>query len=55
MAADPIETDRLNVYEAWESDEAIETCRSVGPGPELMSDTMRDRVSRHQVSSSGPA
>ncbi len=55
VAADPIETDRVNVYEEWESDAALEAFRGAGPDSALMSDIVRARVSRHRVSASGPA
>jgi quinol monooxygenase YgiN len=55
VAADPIEPDRVNVYEQWESEAQLEAFRGEGPGPDLMSDTVSADVSRHQISSSGPA
>ena len=35
VAADPIEPDRVNVYEEWDSDKQLEAFRGAGPGPEL--------------------
>ena len=55
VAADPIEPDRVNVYEEWESQEALLTFRGNGPGQDLSSSIVRADVSRHVVSSSGPA
>jgi quinol monooxygenase YgiN len=55
VAADPIEPDRINVYEQWESEAQLEAFRGEGPGPDLMSDIVSADVSRHQISSSGPA
>jgi len=55
VAADPIEPDRINVYEQWESDAQLEAFRGDGPGGDLTSDIVKADVSRHQVSSSGPA
>jgi len=55
VAADPIEPDRVNVYEQWESEAQLEAFRGEGPGPDLMSDIVSADVSRHQISSSGPA
>jgi quinol monooxygenase YgiN len=55
VAADPIEADRVNVYEQWESEAQLEAFRGDGPGGELTSDVVKADVSRHQVSSSGPA
>ena len=55
VAADPIEPDRVNVYEEWESEEALLTFRGDGPDQDLSSSIVRAEVSRHVVSSSGPA
>jgi quinol monooxygenase YgiN len=55
VAADPIEADRVNVYEEWESDATLEAFRGAGPDTALMSDVVRGSVSRHRVSASGPA
>ena len=55
VAADPIEPDRVNVYEQWESEAQLEAFRGEGPGPDLLSDIVSADVSRHQISSSGPA
>ena len=55
VAADPIDPERVNVYEQWETDADIEAFRGDGPGPQLTSDILRAEVSRHRVSSSGPA
>ena len=54
VAADPIEPDRVNVYEEWESEEALLTFRGAGPGDDLTSSIVRADVSRHVVASSGP-
>jgi quinol monooxygenase YgiN len=55
VAADPIEPDRVNVYEEWESEEALLTFRGGGPDQDLSSSIVRADVSRHLISSSGPA
>jgi quinol monooxygenase YgiN len=55
VAADPIEPDRVNVYEEWESESELEAFRGAGPGPELAQVIERAEVSRHRVASSGPA
>jgi quinol monooxygenase YgiN len=35
QAADPVDPDRINVYERWESDESLLAFRSqAGPGPD---------------------
>ena len=55
VAADPIEGDRVNVYEEWDSDGQLEAFRGAGPEPELMQVIERAEVHRHRVASSGPA
>lgn len=55
VAADPIEADRVNVYEQWETEADLEAFRGAGPGADLSSDIVRADVARHHVSSSGPA
>jgi len=54
VSADPIEPDRVNVYEEWESEEALLTFRGDGPGEDLSSSIVRTDVARHVVASSGP-
>jgi quinol monooxygenase YgiN len=55
VAADPIESDRVNVYEEWESEEALLRFRGDGPGEDLSSSIVRAKVARHIVASTGPA
>ncbi len=55
VAADPIEADRVNVYEEWESEGELEAFRGEGPGPDLSADILSAEVSSHHVSSTGPA
>ena len=55
VAADPIEAERVNVYEEWESEEALRAFRGEGPGQDLSSTIVRAQVSKHLVSSSEPA
>ena len=55
VAADPIEPDRVNVYEQWESEEALLRFRGDGPGEDLSSSIVRAKVARHIVASTGPA
>jgi quinol monooxygenase YgiN len=55
VAADPLEPDRVNVYEEWESEEALLAFRGEGPDEDLSSSIVRADVSQHVVSSSGPA
>jgi quinol monooxygenase YgiN len=54
VAADPIEPDRVNVYEHWGSEAALTGFRGEGPSAALTSEILRADVQRHHVSSSGP-
>lgn len=49
VAADPIEADRVNVYEEWDSKEALKLFRGAGPGEDLSSYIVRASVSEHTV------
>ncbi|NJN63526.1 MAG: antibiotic biosynthesis monooxygenase [Acidobacteria bacterium] len=55
VAADPLDSDRVNVYEEWESEEQLLAFRGEGPGDDVMSTIVRADVRRHEISSSGPA
>jgi quinol monooxygenase YgiN len=55
VAADPLDPDRANVYEEWESEAALLAFRGDGPGPALGSLIAGAQVRRHVVASSGPA
>lgn len=54
VAADPIEPNRVNVYEEWDSEEALLSFRGSGPDVDQSSSIVRAKVMRHVVSSSGP-
>jgi quinol monooxygenase YgiN len=55
VAADPIEPNRVNIYEVWDSESELEAFRGAGPGPELSQVIARAEVSRYRVAASGPA
>ncbi len=55
VAADPLEPDRVNVYEEWESEVALLAFRGDGPGEDLSAAIVRAEVARHVIASSGPA
>jgi quinol monooxygenase YgiN len=55
VAADPLEPDRVNVYEEWETEEALVRFRGDGPGKDLSTSIVRAKVARHVVASTGPA
>ncbi len=49
VAADPLEPNRVNVYEAWATETALERFRGDGPGDELLALIERADVSTHRV------
>lgn len=51
VAADPIEPDRVNVYEEWESQEALTRFRGDGPGEDLSAYIVRAQVAERTVPS----
>ncbi len=49
VAADPLETDRVNVYEEWASASALEGFRGAGPGDDLSSYIVKADVTERSV------
>lgn len=54
VAPDPLEPDRVNVYEEWESEEALLSFRGEGPDESLGAQILDARVQRHEIACSGP-
>lgn len=52
LSADPIEPDRINVYEQWESVGAVEAFRGSGPSSEQAADIRDAAVFQHEVAAS---
>jgi quinol monooxygenase YgiN len=52
LAADPIEPDRINVFEHWQSVDAVEAFRGSGPSGEQTAAIRRAAVAQHEVASS---
>jgi hypothetical protein len=53
VAADPLEPDRVNVYEEWDSESQLEAFRGAGPEPELIDVITRAEVSQHRLATAG--
>ena len=53
VAADPLEEDRVNVYEAWNDTESLLAFRRSGPSADMAALIIRLDIQRHEVSSSG--
>ncbi len=54
VAADPLEANRVNVYEEWETEEALLAFRGSGPPDDVSAAIIDARVRRHEIASSGP-
>ena len=49
LAADPLEAERINVYEAWESVEALEAFRGSGPSSSQTAQIRSAQVVQYEV------
>ena len=54
VAADPLVPNRVNVYEEWESEEALLAFRGSGPPDDVSAAIAGASVRRHEIASSGP-
>ncbi len=52
--ADLLEPDRVNVYEAWESVDAVEAFRGDGPGADLADAIVDANVHQYEIASDTP-
>jgi quinol monooxygenase YgiN len=52
LSADPLVPDRINVYEQWESVDAVEEFRGSGPSPEQTATIKSAAVFQHEIASS---
>jgi quinol monooxygenase YgiN len=52
LSADPIDPTRINVYEQWESAEAIDAFRGSGPSSEQTAAIRDATVFQHEISAS---
>ncbi len=49
VAADPIDVNRVNIYEEWASEDVLSKFRGDGPGEDLSSLIVRAEVSQHLI------
>ena len=52
LSADPIEADRINVYEQWDSVEAVEAFRGSGPSDDQGAAVLDADVAQHEIAES---
>lgn len=51
LSPDPIDDDRINVYEAWRSTADVERFRGAGPSGDQQAAIIDARVAQHEVAS----
>jgi quinol monooxygenase YgiN len=54
VAGDPLEADRVNVYEEWDTEADLLAFRGAGPGNDLRAFIVRAAITRHVIATSGP-
>ncbi|GAA2410669.1 putative quinol monooxygenase [Nonomuraea africana] len=54
ISPDPTEAGRVNIFEYFESKEALDAWRAVAPPPSASIDIEDDQVFKHVIASSGP-
>jgi quinol monooxygenase YgiN len=54
VAADPIENDRVNTFELWESKKQLDEFRRRANPPKPLTKILRAEVKKYVISSSGP-
>lgn len=52
ISGDPIEADRVNVYERWDSTSSVEAFRANGPTDEQVAEIIRADVREYGIASS---
>jgi quinol monooxygenase YgiN len=52
LSADPIVTDRINIFEQWESVESVEAFRGSGPSSDQQAAVIGASVMQHEIASS---
>ena len=55
VAADPLEADRVNVYEAWASRSALESFRGTGPDDDLSMLIVAAEVAEYDATPDAPS
>lgn len=54
IAADPLEPDRVNNFERWESNAHLRRFQAGANPPDTLPDVLGDDVALYEISSSGP-
>jgi quinol monooxygenase YgiN len=53
ITADPVESNRINLFELWESEEALNAWRAVSRAPKKMAPILRMDMQKHIIQKSG--
>ncbi|MDW3216746.1 MAG: antibiotic biosynthesis monooxygenase family protein [Ilumatobacteraceae bacterium] len=51
LSADPLESDRINIFERWDSAESVETFRGSGPSEDQQATITEANVLQHEIAS----
>ncbi len=51
LAADPLDPERINVFEQWENAESVELFRQTGPDSEMVEAILGANVQQHEIAS----
>ncbi|WP_430787980.1 putative quinol monooxygenase [Actinoplanes sp. G11-F43] len=54
ISADPVDPARVNMFELWESEEALNEWRAVANPPAPISEILGGDVQKHEISKSAP-
>ena len=54
ISADPVVPGRINMFELWESEEALNAWRAVAQPPAQQSKILGGDIQKHSISASGP-
>ena len=54
ITADPLESNRINLFEFWQSEKALKQWRAVSRPPKRMAPILRMEVQKHIIQRSGP-
>ena len=51
LSADPLEADRINVFEQWNTAEAVEAFRGSGPSDDQQATITQASIQQHEIAS----
>ncbi|UCM87755.1 putative quinol monooxygenase [Streptomyces marincola] len=54
LSPDPVDPGRVNLFEHWESQAALDAFRAVAPRPSVSVGIVGDQVLKHEVARTGP-